>query len=298
MPIRLGFSPEFRALYAALADTVVDAFKFQQPLLNGLVRVLFAVPTLQIVRLGETYEQTLAADGHNQNAARWLLSVYASAVHQHNADLAPATGPLLVVCNHAGMGDAALVFATLPRTDVYTVVLKRGILNGLRQFNNYIIIVDENNRSAALRAMIRRLRAGQTVLLFPRGQIEEDPGLDLPGALASLPDWSASIELVARQVPDLTVQPVAVGGLISRKALSTPICRAYRTPANRNFLAATFQLMFKSFNDPHVSIAYAPPLRGDAITLPNVQAAMTELLTAIAAEQAALVEQGQLRRLP
>ena len=128
-----------------------------------------------------------------------------------------------------------------------------GILPALRHFRRHVIVVDAERPESALRASLRHLRAGGSLLLYPRGEIEADPGLDLELALASLPKWSASIELFVRHVPELAIVPVATGGVLSRRALRNPLVMRYRDRDERHFLAATFQMMFAFYRDPAIS---------------------------------------------
>ena len=176
-------------------------------------------------------------------------------MHIHGADNVPLSGPLLFTANHAGLGDAHALLASSPRRDTLVLAHDFGILPALQQFRRHVILVDAERPEAALRAALRHLRAGGSLLLYPRGEIEADPALDLERALASLPDWSRSIDLFARHVPDLAIVPVATGGVLSRRALRNPLLRLYKDRDQRHFLAATFQMMFAFYRDPVISVA-------------------------------------------
>ena len=244
-----------------MSTSVVEAFCCQNPLLKALLHALCLPFVLELVRLGIKMERIIARDRHLQGACRWLVEIASNGIDIKGAEHIPRAGPLLLVSNHAGLGDAHAALMSLPRQDTLLLARDFGILPGLAQFRQHVIVVDEARPYAAIRQSIRHLRRGGSLLLFPRGEIETDPALDLPGALASLPGWTRSIDLFARHVPELAIVPLAVAGLLSRRALENPLVRQYRQEDKRNFLAATFQMMFANYRDAQVYVRYGRPLR-------------------------------------
>ena len=105
----------------------------------------------------------------------------------------------------------------------------------------------------------RSLRAGGALLHFPAGEIEPDPAY-YASAVQSLAGWSASIALFARQVPELTILPVAVSGVISLRALRSPLAQLYREGRRRSWVAATLQVMFTRWRDCEVTLRFGAPL--------------------------------------
>jgi hypothetical protein len=93
-----------------------------------------------------------------------------------------------------------------------------------------------------------------------------------------------------RKVPDLQIMPVAVGGMISRKAMANPIVKRYKNRDYQHFLAGTFQMVTPFYKDPTLSIVYGEPLTGESATLANVQVQMRHLLRQIYEEQRALYD--------
>src|SRR4030067_335375 len=66
-------------------------------------------------------------------------------------------------------------------------------------------------RRAVVPAVPAPRRNGGFVLTSPAGQIEPDPA-SMPGAVASLQDWSESIAIFARLVPQAQVVGAIVSG--------------------------------------------------------------------------------------
>lgn len=275
-------------LYRAMSTAVVDAFCFSNPIIKAALHILCAPFVLELTRLGLKMERMIARDGDLKGASEWLVDIGSKGIHIHGAENVPRTGPLLFIGNHAGLGDAHALLSASPRRDTHILAKDFGILPGLRAMRTRVIVVDRKQPVASFRAALRHLQAGKSLLLFPRGEIEADPALNLEAALASLPLWSRSFELLARQLPGLAIVPFAVGGVLSRRALRNPIARQYKDADKRHFLAATFQMMFPAYRDPVVSLFFGGALRGECLARDQVLARMTSLLRRVHLEQGGL----------
>ena len=278
-------------LYRAMSASLVEAFCCSHPLLNSGLRLACLPFALELTRLGMKMEDMIALDGDLKRASHWLIDIGARDLRIHHAERVPRQGPLLFLGNHGGLGDANALLAASPRRDTHIMAYNFGILPGLEAMHRHVIVVDRANPGGALRQGLRHLRSGQSLLLYPRGEIEADPGLYLEEALSSLRHWSGSIDFYARHVPGLAILPFAAGGFISRKALRNPIVRRYREADKRRFLAATFQMMFARYRDPVISLAFGRPLRNEAATRANALRQMEELLSRVHAEQQAVMAQ-------
>ncbi len=286
-------------LYRAMSKSVVDAFCARNPLINALLRLLCLPFVLELLRLGLKMEGIIARDGHLKGASAWLVEIASRGIDIAGAESIPGEGPLLLVGNHAGLGDAHAILSASPRRDTLVLAHDFGILPGLAQFRQYVIVVDGSRPQAAIRQSIRHLRGGGSLLVFPRGEIEADPALDIEAALASLTEWTRSIDLFARHVPELAIVPLAVAGLLSRRALRNPLVRRYRDRDKRHFLAATFQMMFPFYRDPFICLRFGSPLRGERATRADVLREMAALLPCVRAGQAGgrAADCGELRRI-
>ena len=273
-----------------MSTSVVEAFCFSNPLIKAALHIACAPFVLELTRLGMKMESMIARDGDLKGASEWLLSIGAAGIHIHGAENIPLTGPVLFVGNHAGLGDAHSLLMSSPRRDTKLLAHDFGILPGLRHFRRHVIVVEPAQPQTAMRRALRHLRAGGSLLLYPRGEIEADPALYPELARESLADWSRSMVIFARHVPGLTILPVAVGGVISRRALRNPIVRAYRDADRRHFLAATFQMMFPIYRDSVVSVRYGAALHGERAMYENALGRMAELLRSVAEEQKRLRE--------
>ena len=268
----------FLRLYRAMSTSIVGAFCFNNPLINAALHIVCAPFVLELTRLGLKMEGMIARDGDLKGACEWLLGIGAAGLRCCGAEKIPAAGPALFVGNHAGLGDAHSLLMCSPRRDTKLMAHDFDILPGLSQFRRHVIVVDSGQPHKAVREGLRHLRGGGSLLLYPRGEIEADPGLYLEAALASLEGWSRSMAIFARHAPGLAIVPVAVGGVISKRALRNPIVRLYRDHDRRHFLAATFQMMFPMYRDPRVRVVFGEALYGEGATLENVRGRMAGLL--------------------
>ncbi len=116
-----------------------------------------------------------------------------------------------------------------------------------------------------MRAAARHLRGGGAVLTFPAGRIEPDPAV-LPGAAAALDRWSSSADLFARLAPNLAVVPVVVSGVISPSALRIPVTRLRRQERDREWLAATLQMLVPALRNVEVRVEFGRPVHAEQET--------------------------------
>ncbi len=238
-------------------------------------------PAQNITRLVFQYER-LVGETDLVQASHWLLPHFTQSVLPVNPPAIPPGTPLLVVSNHPGVMDAMALFAWLARPDLKVITAERPILALLPNIAQHLILlpVAGERRIRVLRAALAHLRAGGALLNFPAGAIEPDPAYYI-GAAQTLTNWSMpGIALFARQVPGLTILPVAVSGVISLRALRSPLAQLYREGRRRSWVAATLQVMFTRWRDCEVTLRFGAPLTAGPTVAAQVQESMAELLRA------------------
>lgn len=240
----------------------VRAFKLDRlPILNRVSSQIMRYPARRISRTVLQFDHISGTQGVRASS-QWLIRQFSAEVRVHNVEAIPTDRPLLVVSNHPGMIDAMAIWAHLPRPEVRTIAAERPILGLLPHINQHIFFVpdDPQRRSGFVRRVVRYLQGGGTILTFPAGKIEPDPNLRRYDALASLGSWSPSLDMFVRLVPDLAVVPVVVSGVISSRAVENPIARIYRTPADREWAAATLQVLLPYYRDVTVDVRFGEPI--------------------------------------
>ena len=93
-----------------------------------------------------------------------------------------------------------------------------------------------------VRQVTRHLEAGGALFMNPAGHIEPDPAC-MPGAIEALSEWSPSLALFIKRLPQMKVVPVLVSGVIMASTLDHPFARLRRTQKDRERAAASIQLM-------------------------------------------------------
>jgi 1-acyl-sn-glycerol-3-phosphate acyltransferase len=248
---------------AAAAQNALDMTKaFKLDALHGILGRVFAAPAQRVTETVFHYDRLVGREGLAASSV-WLLEQFTRSVQVYG-ELPPTDGPLLIVSNHPGMVDAMAIFAQVQRADLRILAAERPILRLLPNILPYLIFVpdDPQRRLPAVRAAASHLRAGGALLNFPGGHIEPDPALH-PDAADGLANWTDSIDLLARLVPGLSILPVAVSGVISRTALNHPLARLYRTAKQREWVAATLQVMRTRYRDTQVVVRFGTPIQSN-----------------------------------
>ncbi len=256
----LGRSERVEVLTRVCTEELLDAFG-----LGGLERgrrpleLLSRVPARRLARQVATYDEIVGESGLAAGGA-WAVERMARRLEVEGRENVPPEGPLLLVANHPGLADALALFATVPRRDLRVVAAERPFLEALPNTSRHLIPVSEASpgRSGAVRTTARHLRNGGAILTFPGGEIEPDPAI-LPGAVEALGRWSGSLDLFARLVPDLAVVPAVVSGVLSPTALRNPLTFVRRQPRDRQWLAASIQMVTPALRNVATRIAFGRP---------------------------------------
>jgi 1-acyl-sn-glycerol-3-phosphate acyltransferase len=222
------------------------------------------------------YDSALGERG-SYRGAEWVVARATGGLAVTGAEHIPSTGPLLVVANHPGLADAVSLLASMRREDAWIVTANYPFLRALRSANRRFLFVDAH--CTALRHIVRRLRAGDAVLLFPAGGLEPDPARTPIGARDSLATWSQSIELIARLARDTRILPAVVSGAVSQSAFDHPLARRRSPARERQRLASLLQLAVPAFQHQPVSVRFGRPISASAEGVQRrVFAAMSELM--------------------
>ena len=257
-----GRPEQIETLTRMCVEDLLDAFG-----LGGVRRgrssleLLSRIPARRLARQVATYDDVVGESGLSAGGL-WALERMARRVEVEGRENVAPEGPLLVVANHPGLADALALFAATPRADLRVVAAERPFLEALPNTSRYLIPVSEASpgRSGAVRIAARHMRSGGAVLTFPGGKIEPDPAV-LPGAAGALERWSGSLDLFARLVAGLTVVPAVVSGVLSPAALHNPLTLVRRREKDRQWLAATIQMLTPALRNVTTKVVFGRPIR-------------------------------------
>jgi hypothetical protein len=273
-----GHLEQVDTLTRVCVDDMLSAFglaKLRRSGVGRLLELLFWIPARHLARQVAIYDRIVGQSGLGAGGV-WALERMARHVEVAGRENVPREGPLLLVANHPGLADTVALFATIPRSDLRVVAAKRPFLDALPNTSRHLLNVAEASpgRFGLIRATTRHLRGGGAVLTFPGGRIEPDPAV-LPGAIKALERWSASVDLFTRLVPGLTIVPALVSGVLSPAALRNPLSFLRRRKEDREWLAATLQMLAPALYGVSAKIEFGQPIYADA-EAPVVRAVLEE----------------------
>lgn len=212
-------------------------------------------------------------------AGRVIVAHYARAFDIVAAEHIPRTGPVLICSNHPGLSDAAATFVGINRSDLKVIAAERALLDALPNMAMQLICVpaDAAGRAQAIRTAARHLKAGGALLTYPAGRIESDPAV-FDDAAVTLPHWSEMAAVFGRLVPHLVVVPVLVSGVISARALQNWYVRRIPVRRDRDWMAATLQLIVPWYKAGLVRMRCGAPMHADTDIHTALIAAMHQLI--------------------
>jgi hypothetical protein len=215
----------------------------RSPWAGRFLRPLVGPALGRMAAIAAAFENRVRAQGLRE-AARALLPRFISGLEVRNLEALPAEGPLVVASNHPGAYDAFLIAATLPRDDLKVVSSSISILRALPATASHFVFLthDSAERMAATRAIIRHLRDGGALLIFPTGMVDPDPDV-LPGAGRALDRWSASLDVFLRHVPQAAIAPTIVSSVLSPGWFRFPLTWLRRERHQRQITAEILQVM-------------------------------------------------------
>jgi hypothetical protein len=259
-----GSDEHLEHLTQLCGDDLISAFGLGETSRGrALMESISRIPARRLARQILTYDTMVGESGLGTGGA-WALKRLSRDTSLEGQENVPRGGPLLLVSNHPGLADAVALFAATPREDLRVIAADRPFLELLPNTSRYLLTIRETSagRSGVVRAAARHLRGGGAVLTFPGGRIEPDPAV-LPGAVEALDRWSSSADLFARLVPGLAVVPVVVSGVISPSALRNPLIHVRRSRRDREWLAATLQVLVPALRNVDARVEFGSPIHAE-----------------------------------
>jgi putative hemolysin len=228
--------------------------------LRYLIAILGRQPTLWLANLLSRWDRQIERSSFLETA-REALHLFTSGFELSSAEELPKIGPVLAVANHPGMSDSIGAIAAVGREDVRVVAARKEFFRVLPNINRHLLTIetDTSLRLDAMRQIIRSLEEGHAVIIFPSGKLEPEPAL-MPGAAASLEQWSESVGIFLSKVPETRLVPILISQTLSPKAWQSWLARLPKTQKRRHQAAMAWQFLKQRVSkDP----AWKLPLRID-----------------------------------
>ncbi|MCZ7551337.1 MAG: hypothetical protein B6D39_11300 [Anaerolineae bacterium UTCFX2] len=262
-------NPLIPTICQSAIEEIVAALGFaRQGPARRLLSPLFWLPAHLLARLLAEVDEPARQSGL-PGVARRLLPRFVSGVQTAGAADIPEAGPLIIATNHPGAYDALAILSNVPRQDIKFIVSDVPILRSVPSVAQSLIYTPPQTelRARAVREIMRTLRQGGAILIFPSGVVDPDPAF-MPGAEQALHLWSASLGLILSKVPGALLQTAIVSGVLAPACLRSPLTRLpkerWRQQKLAEFLQVIQQLVFKrNFHlTPRVYFGKPRPLEG------------------------------------
>jgi hypothetical protein len=209
--------------------------------------------------------------------ARRILPDLSLSPAARGAESIPRDGPLLLVSNHPGGFDSVAILSSVPRNDMKVFISDVPFTRAFPFARQYFIFTPKTvvGGQAALRAGVEHLQGGGSLLIFPHHDVEPDPELG-PGAAEAIGDWSRSVEIMLRRVPQSRLQVAIASGVLMPKFLRNPLLRIRKEAARRQKLAEVMQIvrqmLFPRSVRVDIHVSFGRPLEAMALTQDELMA--------------------------
>jgi hypothetical protein len=256
---------DVKALSHYLTDEIVNAVGLKVTARSRRVFDFFLhTITTRLSTICITTDRMIATDGFPA-ATGWMANHWVREVIARGAETVPPEGPLLVVSNHVGAYDVLVVPSRINRRDIKIIASDSPFFKNLPNSSRHMIYASEDlhSRMAAVRQGVRHLRAGGSLLLFGTGLIDPDPAV-CPDAEKEIQNWSPSIEIFLRRVPETQLVVSIISGVVLPKWAHHPLTWLRRIDWQKRRIAeygqVIEQLLFMAKPNITPSMSIAPPV--------------------------------------
>ncbi len=250
-----------------IIDEILYALGFPR---HGIMRralgPLFRYPAGRFGRIIARADDAIRISGLCGGARRIMADLELQA-SVRGAENIPGDGPLLVVSNHPGAYDSVVIMSCIPRKDLKVILSDVAFTRAFAAARHHFIYapLDTAGRMAAFRTSLGHLKNGGALLIYAHDEVEPDPDLS-PGAMESIGEWSRSIEIMLRAVPNAWLQLTMASGILMSRFLNNPLVRIRRSAPKRQKLAEFFQVSRQMISPrsvrPHPRVSFAAPVKG------------------------------------
>jgi 1-acyl-sn-glycerol-3-phosphate acyltransferase len=218
----------------------------RRPIIRTLLGAALAPALRRFSGWALNFDAVVAKEGFPE-ACRGLLPRLAESVTVLSAAPPPQDGPLLIASNHPGGVDGLALAAALRRRDVRVVATGMGFLRHLPATAKHLIFSsqDTGQRIAVVRGMLRHLRNGGAVIIFPTGTVDPDPEL-MSGLESTVDHWSPSLSLLLERVPETRLLAAVTSGVLLPWAYRHPLPALRRLPRDQQKAAEIMQIAWQA----------------------------------------------------
>jgi hypothetical protein len=212
---------------------------------NSLIQMMFGNAARRFAELGAGLDRVVAEAGVAAGA-RWALPHFIKSHAARGTENIPPTGPLVIAANHPASVDSLVISAHIERPDFKVIIGDIPFFENLPHVSQHAIYVPHpeytHGRMQVIRECIQHLKDGGALLIFPRGQIEADPEW-MPNPDGEFDQWSRSLDIFLRRVPQTRLLVTMVSGVIHQAVMRNPLMWFRKARSDRQRLAFGYQMM-------------------------------------------------------
>jgi len=278
--------PGFLAILRIFTINHGETFRFlglKHPVLQALLSPFLILPGVYFTQTLVRINRRAGVEGFVP-AMIWGLHRYYSPTEIHwSSNGSPGrVGPLLVVGNHPGLGDFPALLEALGRTDVRVIVKERELMTDLRHIIDRCIVIDESlsSKARAITEAVNYMSSGGVVVIFPAGEIEEDPALVTWDGESILKPWFPIVDGIARRCLKVGFDFAVLPTLVDRVYSVPPGLGSYvgssKDASIRSGRAAIITMVTGIFRKTSIRVRFARFLPSAEILSGNTKGELTE----------------------
>lgn len=228
----------------AITDEIFNALGIaRRGLLRRMFGWMFNLPTRRFARIMFEADIEVGKFGAPGGCRRVLegLSVCATVRGVENI---PSDKPAIILSNHPGAYDSVALGSQVAREDLKIIVMDTRFYHTLPNIDTALIYVDADStmNMPVLRQAIAHLKKGGIILQFGSGLIEPDPSIR-PVGDEVFANWSNSLEVMLRKVPETEVVPAIASGVLLERFASHPFTKLHKDEMDKRRLAEFMQII-------------------------------------------------------
>jgi hypothetical protein len=227
-------------------------------------------PIHRFAHIAAGFDQIVRVQGFHE-ASKWILPNFVDKVNVAGVASIPKDGPLIIAANHPGAFDTLVITANLSRSDVKIIVnIPLPFIQELPATQEHFLYAprDPHIRIGVVRSALKHLKAGGVLLLFASGGIDPDPA-SMSGAKEALSNWSDSLDLFLKRVPQTKLQITLISGILPPKFVNHAFTHFRKQRSDKQRISEFFLVIRqmlspgKYLSSPQLS--FAEPLTQDQL---------------------------------
>jgi len=254
-------------LFNSILIDINDMIGFKSKLSKLFGFFLFLIPSLIFYKRILKFDKLILKNDISY-ASKWLLKKYYKGVEIKSIENIPDKSPLLIVCNHPGLGDATSVLSVIKRNDLKIVVLDKQMYKSLEGIKDKIIVIpeDEKQKLKSILLIVKHLKEGKSILLFAAGKIEKDPFFEKHSILK---EWANTIGYLTIKLNKLNINfnilPILIENVLCKKSLDHKLVLLKKNKEEQEKSAALHIFLTSSTKDQYIKLYFGNLLNSNTL---------------------------------